>query len=109
MLRGKMVMLMFSHVRRGDVAERRGVLMEIRGKHNCVLAAVSTKLPPLEGETGRINNGRKTLEIAGEKSLKGWRDGGELLTRLRDVSAGLEVWCEGRPKDMQVSCPTNFF
>jgi hypothetical protein len=51
MLRGKMVMLMVDHVRRGEVAERRGVLMEIRGKHSCVLASVSTTIPPLEGRT----------------------------------------------------------
>lgn len=43
-----MVMWMVDCVGRGDMAECRGVLMEIRGKHNCVLASVSTKLPPLE-------------------------------------------------------------
>lgn len=46
-----MMMLMFDHVRGGEVAERRGVLMEIRGKHNCVLASVSTTIPPLEGRS----------------------------------------------------------
>lgn len=42
MLRGQMVMLMFDHVRRGEVAERRRILMEIRGKHD--LASVSSNL-----------------------------------------------------------------
>ena len=50
-LGSEMMMLMFDHVRRGEVAERRGVLMEIRGKHNCVLASVSTTIPPLEGRS----------------------------------------------------------
>ena len=51
---GEMVMLVLmfdDHVRGGEVAERRGVLMEIRGKHNCVLASVSTTIPPLEGRS----------------------------------------------------------
>lgn len=48
-----MVMLMFDHVRRGKMAKRRGVLMmEIRGKHGCVLASGSTTIPPLDGRRG---------------------------------------------------------
>ncbi len=52
---GQMVMLvvlMLDHVRGGEVAEGRGVLMEIRGKHGCDFSAsVSTKIPPLEEQS----------------------------------------------------------
>jgi len=45
-----MLMLMIGRFWGGEVAERRGVLMEIRGKHGCcVLASVSSTIPPLDG------------------------------------------------------------
>lgn len=64
MLRRKVVMLVFDRVWRGEVAERRRVLMEIRGKHGCVLASVSTAIPPLDGRT------RNSMAVGGDwKSL----------------------------------------
>lgn len=101
-----MMMLMFDHVRRGEVAERRGVLMEIRGKHNCVLASVSTTIPPLEDRSGSVSYAGSDGKV-GVQIVQGVAKGDELATRLRDVSTGLEFQgyvVEGRQKDMQVSC-----
>lgn len=106
-----MMMLMLDHVRRGEMAECRGVLMEIRGKHNCVLASVSTTIPPLEGRSWGVNNGRSNNAV-GVEIAQGVAKGEELATRLRGVSTGLDskvMSSKDVKKDMQVSCPNAVF
>lgn len=75
--------------------------MEIRGKHNCVLASVSTKLPPLEGRVPSVNHGGKSLELSVKEIVRRAAERWRGFEKARRFSAGLGGYAV---KDVQEIC-----